>query len=223
MYTPRVKICCIKSVDEAAMAVQYGASAIGLVSEMPSGPGPIPESAITEISSTIPPGVSTFLLTSLTDAREIIEQQRRCRTNTVQITDRLQTGTYAELRVALPGVRIVQVIHVLTENVIKEASELASEVHAILLDSGNPNLQKKELGGTGRTHDWRISRRIKESVNVPVFLAGGLREDNVVEAIRTVKPYAVDVCSGVRTNGNLDEKKLAAFFEEVREMVGLLD
>ena len=107
MYTPRVKICCIKNVDEATMAVQYGASAIGLVSEMPSGPGPITESVITEISSTIPPGVSTFLLTSLTDAREIIEQQRRCRTNTVQLTDRLQTGTYAELRVALPGVRIV--------------------------------------------------------------------------------------------------------------------
>jgi phosphoribosylanthranilate isomerase len=190
---------------------------------MPSGPGPIPESAITEISSTIPPGVSTFLLTSLTDAREIIEQQRRCRTNTIQLTDRLQTGTYAELRVALPGVCIVQVIHVVTEDAIKEASELASEVHAILLDSGNPNLQKKELGGTGRTHDWHISKRIKESVNVPVFLAGGLREDNVVEAIRTVKPYAVDVCSGVRTNGNLDEKKLASFFEKVREMVGLLD
>ncbi len=198
------------------MAVRYGASAIGLVSEMPSGPGPIPESSIAEIASTIPPGVATFLLTSLTDTRKVIEQQRRCRTNTIQLTDRLQTGTYAELRAALPGIRIVQVIHVISEAAIKEAREVAPEVHAILLDSGNPNLQEKELGGTGRTHDWDISRRLKESVRVPVFLAGGLREDNVVEAIRTVKPYAVDTCSGVRTDGDLDEEKTAAFFEKVR-------
>ena len=215
MYLPRVKICCIKSVDEAAMAVQYGASAIGLVSEMPSGPGPIPESSITEISSTVPPGVATFLLTSLTDTREIIEQQRRCRTNTIQLTDRLKTGTYAQLRAALPGVNIVQVIHVMGEDAIKAAMEVASDVHAILLDSGNPNLREKELGGTGRIHDWGVSRRIRKGVNVPVILAGGLRPDNVADAIRNVKPYAVDVCSGVRSNGNLDENKLAAFFNHV--------
>ena len=216
MYVPRVKICCIQSVDEAAMAVRYGASAIGLVSEMPSGPGPIPESSIQEISSTVPPGVATFLLTCLTDAREIAEQQRRCQTNTIQLTDRLQTGTYTEIRAALPGIRIVQVIHVITEDAIKEAKEVAAEVHAILLDSGNPNLPKKELGGTGRTHNWNLSRRIRKGVNIPVFLAGGLREDNVAEAIRTVEPYGVDLCSGVRTNGNLDERKLSAFFEKVR-------
>ncbi len=108
----------------------------------------------------------------------------------------------------------------MAEDAIQEAREVAPEVHAILLDSGNPNLQEKELGGTGRTHDWDISRRLKESVNLPVFLAGGLREDNVVEAIRTVKPYGVDVCSGVRTDGNLDEKKLAAFFERVNSRAG---
>ena len=187
MYVSRVKVCCIQNVHEAAMAVRYGASAIGLVSEMPSGPGPIPESSITEIASSIPPGVGTFLLTSLTDAREIIEQQRRCRTNTIQLTDRLQTGTYTDIRDALPGTCIVQVIHVITDDAIQEARTVAPEVHAILLDSGNPNLRKKELGGTGRTHDWDISRRIRESVNVPVFLAGGLRADNVVEAIRTVR------------------------------------
>lgn len=216
MYFPCVKICCIKSVDEAAMAIRYGASAIGLVSEMPSGPGPIPESLITKISTTIPPGVSTFLLTSLTDASEIIAQQKRCRTDTIQLTDRLQIGSHVKLRAALPGIKIVQVIHVLTDDATEEAREVAPEVHAILLDSGNPNRQKKELGGTGRTHDWDISRRIIKGVNVPVFLAGGLRGDNVDEVIRTVRPYGVDVCSGVRTNGHLDEVKLAAFIKKVR-------
>ncbi|UCG67698.1 MAG: phosphoribosylanthranilate isomerase [Deltaproteobacteria bacterium] len=220
LYIPRVKICCIKSIDEAAMAVRYGASAIGLVSEMPSGPGPIPESLITEIASIVPPGVATFLLTSLTDTREVIEQQRRCRTNTIQLTDRLEIGTHADLRASLPGIHIVQVIHVVGEHVIGEAKEIASEVDAILLDTGNPGLPKKELGGTGRTHDWDISRRIRESVSVPLILGGGLREENVVEAIRTVKPYAVDTCSGVRTDGDLDEKRLAGFLEKVRSICG---
>ena len=121
-----------------------------------------------------------------------------------------------ELRIALPGIRIVQVIHVLKEDAIREAREIASDVDAILLDSGNPNLEKKELGGTGQTHDWDISKRIRESIDVPVFLAGGLNEHNVSRAIRIVEPYGVDICNGVRTKGDLDETKLSAFFEKVR-------
>src|SRR5678815_1545573 len=82
---PRVKICCIASVEEAWMAIEAGASAVGLVSAMPSGPGPIPEALIVEIAATIPPGVSSFLLTCLQDVRSIIDQQRRLRVNTIQI------------------------------------------------------------------------------------------------------------------------------------------
>ena len=216
MYVPRVKICCISSIDEARMAIQYGASAIGLVSEMPSGPGPIPESLIYEIASSIPPGIASFLLTSLTDVKDIVEQQKRCRTNTIQLTDRLQKGAHAELKAALPGINIVQVIHVMGADAIEEAKEVAPDVNGILLDSGNPNLKKKELGGTGRTHDWDISLRIRESVDVPIFLAGGLKPDNVAVAIQNVKPYGIDICTGVRTDDKLDEKKLASFFKEVR-------
>jgi phosphoribosylanthranilate isomerase len=83
------------------------------------------------------------------------------------------------------------------------------------LDSGNPNLFVKELGGTGRTHNWELSRKIRESIKVPIFLAGGLNQDNVRSAIETVEPYGVDLCSGVRTNGNLDEIKLEAFFKAI--------
>ena len=221
MYVPRVKICCINSIDEARMAIRYGASAIGLVSEMPSGPGPIPEPLILEIASSIPPAVSSFLLTSLTDVKDIIEQQKRCRTNTIQLTDRLQKGTHTELKAALPGINIVQVIHVMGADAIEEAKEVAPNVDAILLDSGNPNLKKKELGGTGRTHDWDISRGIKESIDVPIFLAGGLRTGNVAAAIQNVKPYGVDLCSGFRTDDNLDETKLASFFKEVRRSMNI--
>lgn len=211
----RFKICCMASIAEARLAIRYGASAIGLVSAMPSGPGPIPEERIAEIAAQVPPGIATFLLTSMQDAEDIISQQRRCGTNTIQIVDRLTDGNYADIRKALPGIKIVQVVHVTGPEAIDEAAEAAAGVDALLLDSGRPEAKVKELGGTGRVHDWSISRRIVESIPVPAFLAGGLTPDNVAEAIKAVRPYAVDVCSGLRTNGALDEAKLRAFCNSV--------
>ncbi|MFQ5825183.1 MAG: phosphoribosylanthranilate isomerase [bacterium] len=213
---PRVKICCIQSVEEAWVAIKHGASALGLVSEMPSGPGVISEELIAEIAAIVPPGVATFLLTSKQDVNSIIEQQRRCRVNALQLVDRLQSGSYQELRRALPGISVVQVIHVIGKESLEEAEAVAPHVDAILLDSGNPDLAIKESGGTGRTHNWRLSKTIQERINVPVFLAGGLKPDNIGEAIRQVGPFGVDVCSGVRTNGNLDKSKLEAFFREIK-------
>jgi phosphoribosylanthranilate isomerase len=213
---PRVKICCISSVEEGRLAISYGAAALGLVSEMPSGPGVISERLIGEIAGTVPPGVASFLLTSRQSAAAIIDQQRRVRVNTVQICDRLTDGTYGQLREAQPGVSLVQVVHVTGEELIAEATEAAPLVDGILLDSGNRTAVVKEFGGTGRRHDWQISRRIRESVPVPLYLAGGLGPENVAEAIETVDPFGVDVCNGVRTNGRLDEVKLAAFFQAVR-------
>jgi phosphoribosylanthranilate isomerase len=212
---PRVKICCIASVAEAELAIHYGASAIGLVSAMPSGPGVIDDESIALIASKIPPAIATFLLTCSQDVASIIEQQRRARANTLQIVDRLTEGSYDDLRKALPGIAIVQVIHVTGEESIHEAVEVASQVDAILLDSGNQKLPIKELGGTGRTHDWTISRHIRESVDIPIFLAGGLNADNVAEAINQVGSFGLDLCSGVRTDGKLDEMKLAKFMEKV--------
>jgi phosphoribosylanthranilate isomerase len=213
---PRVKICCISSVEEARLAIRYGASALGLVSEMPSGPGVISEAQIAEIAACVPPGVATFLLTSRQEAETIIEQQRTCRPNTLQLCDRIERSHYPALRRALPGIALVQVIHVVGPESVEEALAVASEVDAILLDSGNPALPVKELGGTGRTHDWRFSRQIRERVSVPVYLAGGLNPDNVAEAIETVRPFGVDICSGVRTDGRLDETKLVRFMAQAR-------
>ncbi len=193
------------------MAVAAGASALGLVSEMPSGPGVLSEPAIAEVAATVPPGVATFLLTCLQDADAIVAQQRRCRTSTVQICDALTGGTYGQLRAEVPGISIVQVIHVVDESAIGEAVVVAPHVDAILLDSGTPNGAVKTLGGTGNRHDWTTSRRIREAVDVPVYLAGGLRPENVAEAIATVGPFGVDLCNGARTAGRLDAAKLMAF------------
>ncbi len=211
----RVKICCMSSVEEAALAVRYGADAVGLVSHMPSGPGVIPDDLARAIAANVPPGVASFLLTSEQDVTQIMAQQRSIRANTLQIVDRLTHGTYQQLREALPGIRLVQVIHVHDQESVEEALRVASDVDALLLDSGNQRLAVKLLGGTGRTHDWTISRRIVECVAKPVFLAGGLNSANVRAAIEQVRPFGVDVCSGVRTNDRLDEAKLAAFFEQV--------
>src|ERR1700681_4778216 len=212
----RVKVCCISSVDEARMAVEAGADAIGLVSSMPSGPGVISEDLIRAIAATVPPPIATFLLTCRQRVDEIVAQQKRCGTNTIQICDRLVEGSYAELRAAMPGVAVVQVIHVNGEESVQEAVKIAPHVDALLLDSGNQKLSTKELGGTGRTHDWRLSAEIRRASSVPVFLAGGLRAENVRDAIGRVEPWGVDLCSGVRSDGRLDRSKLEAFMKEVR-------
>jgi len=216
MALPRIKICCIASVDEADLAIDCGASALGLVSHMPSGPGVISDQLIAEIAAAVPPAIGTFLLTSQTTVDGIVEQQRFCRTNTIQICDHLTRGTHRDLKDALPGISVVQVVHVTGPESVEEAARVARNVDAILLDSGNQKLAVKELGGTGRTHDWALSRAIRERIGIPLFLAGGLTPDNVAQAIEEVGPFGLDVCSGVRTGGKLDASKLRRFFAVVR-------
>ena len=212
----RIKVCCIASVDEARLAVARGASLVGLVSAMPSGPGPIPEERIAEIAATVPAEVTTVLLTCRVDPAEIAEQQARCGVRGIQLCDRLGTEALRELRERLPAISLIQVVHVVGEASVEEAVGAAPLVDAILLDSGRPELAVKELGGTGRVHDWEVSRRIRDAVEVPVFLAGGLRAENVARAIEIVGPTGVDVCTGVRTGGRLDDEKLSAFVGSVR-------
>jgi len=211
----KFKICCIKNETEAQMAIDAGAYAIGLVSEMPSGPGVISEKMIAGIAKTVPSHIKTFLLTSLVTAKEIIDQYQRVLTTTIQLVDSIETDDYKILRSELPGVELVQVIHVLDENSIKEAVQAAEYVDAVLLDSGNPNLSTKQLGGTGKIHNWELSRQIAVELDIPVFLAGGLNPNNVSDAIEKVRPFGVDICSGVRTDGSLDKVKLDDFAKQI--------
>jgi phosphoribosylanthranilate isomerase len=210
---PRIKICCIASKAEAWLAIHLGAAALGLVGHMPSGPGVITDDTIRDIAREVPPPIASFLLTSETSAGQIIAHHRKVRTTTIQIVDALAEGTYQQIREALPGIQLVQVIHVIDERSLEEALRIDAHVDAILLDSGNPNLDVKVLGGTGRTHNWAVSRQIREQCNSPIFLAGGLKAENVRQAIEAVEPFGLDLCSGVRTDGKLDPRKLEAFFE----------
>ena len=214
----RVKICCMASKAEAQLAINQGADAVGLVGKMPNGPGPIPDWLIAEIAQTVQPPIATFLLTSSQSSEGIIYDVQRSGANTVQIVDTLTTGAYSDIRNSLPYLKIVQVIHVMDQSSIEEAQTVAEEVDALLLDSGNTRGVIKTLGGTGNVHDWEISREIVHTVKIPVFLAGGLNAQNVRYAIETVRPFGVDVCSGVRTNGKLDRSKLEAFIHAVHSV-----
>lgn len=208
----KIKICCISSLAEANMAIHHGASAIGLVGHMPSGPGVISDELIFSIAQNVPTTIETFLLTSETSADQIITHHQKVKTNTIQIVDALQEGTYLEIKKALPEIKLVQVIHVIDEHSIDEAIGLSEQVDYLLLDSGNPNLKTKILGGTGKVHNWHLSRKIVDQSKVPVYLAGGINAENIKEAIEKVQPYGLDLCSSLRTNNQLDPRKLESFF-----------
>lgn len=211
----RLKVCCIASPEEARLAIAAGADALGLVAAMPTGPGPISDDLIREIASGVPASVATFLLTSRDDPRAVVEHIRLTGASCVQLVDdTVGDDVWSAIRDASPATRIVQVIHVRDERSVARALEAAEHVDTLLLDSGHP--AKRELGGTGRVHDWTLSRRIVERSKVPVFLAGGLNASNVGDAIRSVRPFGIDLCSGVRTNGALDEGKVRALVQAMR-------
>ena len=210
-----VKVCCIADLDEARLAISAGASAIGLVSAMPSGPGPIEEVQIARIAAAVPAPTETFLLTALCGAEAITAQHRRCGTTAVQLVDHVAEPELHRLRKLLPKTRLVQVIHVTGPESVDEARAAAALVDTLLLDSGNPRLAVKELGGTGRVHDWAHSRRIRDTAGIPVLLAGGLHPGNVRAAVLRVQPAGVDVCSGLRTDGRLNPERLRSFFDAI--------
>jgi phosphoribosylanthranilate isomerase len=224
---PAVKVCCIASPGEADLAIAAGAAVLGLVTHMPSGPGVISDGMAAAIAAHVRhvrPAIEIFLLTSLTTAAAIAEQHARCNTTALQLVDHVPHADLQRLRALCPGVKLVQVIHVLGDASVAEAIAAAPWVDAVLLDSGNPQLAVKELGGTGRTHDWPTSRRIRDAVwPLPLFLAGGLRADNVAQAIATVRPYGLDLCSGVRSQGALDAVKLQGLFDAVRQAATTAD
>ena len=213
----QIKICCIASVAEAQMALECGANFLGLVSAMPSGPGVIADELITEIRAWVGDRAKTVLLTCRTDAKGIREQLRTHSPHVIQLCDAVSVEVLNDVRNAHPEVALMQVIHVRDDASVAEACEISRHVDALLLDSGNPSAAIKELGGTGRIHDWRLSQRIREGIDQPLFLAGGLRSENVADAVRGVRPWGVDVCSGVRTDGILVKERLAAFVRRARE------
>ena len=211
----RIKICCIRSVEEAALATRMGADALGLVGPMPSGPGIVTLETAATISRHATAPVSRFLLSSETEADGLISAATQTGVDSLQIVRHLEPGVLAQVRKSLPHIRLVQVIHVEDETALDRIDAYADQVSAFVLDSGKPS--RAELGGTGRTHDWDISARFVRRSPRPVFLAGGLNSQNVADALQHVQPFGLDLCSSVRTNDHLDRDKLSRFMAAVRD------
>lgn len=212
----RIKVCCIANAEEARLAIACGADAIGLVGRMPSGPGAIPDEQIAEIAMVLSPPIASFLLTAEVTADAIASHVLRTGVSTVQIVSHIDPMESAALARRLPAVRRVQVIHVEDRRSLDLIGVYAEHVHAFLLDSGRPNAAVPELGGTGRVHDWDLSRAFVDNSPHPVFLAGGLTPENIGRAIRHVRPFGVDLCTGVRVDMHLDRERLTAFVTAVR-------
>ena len=208
----KVKICCIASKAEADLAIDHGADALGLVAQMPSGPGIIDDGLIAQITEYVGARAKTFLLTSRTRANDVVDHVAKCKPSTVQLVDTVEQSTYDALRRHFPELEIVQALHVRDEATIRAAKLVETKVDALVVDSGRVDGPVRELVGTGRAHDWGLSRQVVEAVSCPVFLAGGLGPRNVSAAIRCVQPYGLDVCSGLRTAGRLDRTKVSAYF-----------
>lgn len=213
----RVKVCCIASIDEARMAIAAGADALGLVGDMPSGPGVIGDARARPIAALVPPPVAVFLLTQEVSGPAIADHAQRCWVGVVQVVRHVEPGEHQRLAELLPPLRRIQVIHVEDASALDLIPAYAPFVHAFLLDSGTPSAAVPELGGTGRVHDWRISAEFVRRSPHPVFLAGGLTPANVGDAIRAVRPYGLDLCSGIRTDNQLDPAKLNAFMQAVHD------
>lgn len=218
MTRTQVKICCITSIAEARLAMSYGADAIGLVGQMPSGPGIIDDELARQIAQIVPPAMESFFLTSAHLGSEIVDQLNFCRATAVQIVRPIEPSEYEVIIERLPETRRIQVIHVEDYSAVALIKQYEPYVDAYLLDSGRPKAKVSELGGTGRVHNWEISKEIVQNTDTPVYLAGGLNAQNIEAAIKTVAPYGVDLCSGVRSNDQLDEVKLAEFVSICRNL-----
>lgn len=213
----RTKICCISSKDEAELAIQAGADALGLVGAMPGGgPGVIEDDAIRAIARDLPAGISAFLLTQECSAEAIMDHVSRCEVSTVQIVRHIAPPELQRLREVMPALRIVQVIHVEGTEALRLLGDYEEFVHSFLLDSGSPSASIPVFGGTGRVHDWSVSAEFVRRSRRPVFLAGGLSPSNVAAAIPLVRPYGLDICSGVRTAGLLDGAKLRSYIAAIQ-------
>lgn len=219
MQTPQIKICCIADNHEAQLAVKLGAHALGLVGPMPSGPGVINEQTAAQIVKQVPSEIQTFWLTASTNADDIARELDSVGANTVQMVNYVSPNEIKRLAKVNPKVRRVQVVHVEDRGCLELINEYSTLVDAFLLDSGKPNAPIAELGGTGRVHDWSISAEFVKMSPLPVFLAGGLRPENVQEALAKVNPFGFDICSGVRVNGKLDENRLASLVAAIHARV----
>jgi phosphoribosylanthranilate isomerase len=212
----RVKVCGIRKIEDALNAVKFGADAVGLlVGQKHSAKDFIDEGTARSIVEKLPPFCSSVLVTHLTDNDKIISLAKFIGTTTIQLHGDSTPEDVMYIRQRLPGVKLIKALHVVDENSIKNGRPYLDVIDAILLDT--INVSTDQVGGTGLTHDWNLSREIVLMYGVPVILAGGLNPDNVQQAIKAVNPFGVDANSGTKgLDGFKDINRLKAFIRNAK-------
>lgn len=196
----RVKICGISSVDEALCCAQAGADAVGLV--FAQSPRRVEPALARKITASLPPFIQRVGV--FVNAEKTLVEQIASYVGLTALQFHGQEAADYCASFSLPVIKAVAV---------NSATDLAGfdefPAAAILLDTYDPLL----AGGTGRTFNWEL---VESGLKKPVVLAGGLHAGNVQSAIKQVKPYAVDISSGVETNGKKDKEKIKVFIASVR-------
>ncbi len=212
-----LKVCCIQNIAEALSCIERQVHMIGFVSAMPTGFRLLTDLQIKDIISQLPPSETlSVLLSSRTSAAGLVDHIRYTGAQALQIVDELSQDVLRQVREQLPELKIIQVIHVTSPKDIEKAQSIESLVDYILLDSGKQQGNPKALGGTGLTHDWSISAELVRSLSKPVMLAGGLKLQNIAEAIDTVGPAGIDICTGLRDPKYLLLKRLDEMISKLK-------
>ena len=215
MRSVRVKICGLTRQEDLAAAVAAGADAVGFLVGVPSSPRNLTIERAKTLLGQVPVFVDSVVVTAPKSIEWLVEVCERLKPSAIQIHGKEQLDS-SEIREKINHSRLIKTMYVTEDALNERVIDDLKTFDAVLLDS----FSKEQYGGTGKTHDWTLSRQIKEAVApVPVILAGGLKPENVKEAILAIEPYAVDVASGVEASpGVKDHSKVRAFVENAKQI-----
>jgi phosphoribosylanthranilate isomerase len=210
----KVKICGITSNEDLVTAIEAGADAVGFVVNVSSSPRNITIENAEKLMKNTPVFVKNVVVAVPKRLGELVEIYERLRPDVLQIHGHNLSDLV--IREKLANTRLIRAVQVKSDYAVDEAVKAANTFDAVLVDSFVPD----RFGGTGEVHDWELSKRVKEKVHPkPLILAGGLNPENVQDAVHVVKPYAVDVSSGVETKpGIKDSKKVFEFIKNAKEV-----
>lgn len=216
MKTTRVKICGITNKKDLQAAVRTGADAVGFITGVKSSPRNLTLGEAKDLIYQVPLFVHSVVVMVPNNVEEIKNLINNLRPNVIQIHGNLNAHDFSVIKEEYPNLFLIKAIKAVPQKINKRAVEALKKYDAILLDS----YTKGKYGGTGIIHDWDLSLKIKQIIHpIPMILAGGLKPENVAEAIDYVQPYAVDVSSGVEKKpGIKDYQKICDFINRAREI-----
>jgi phosphoribosylanthranilate isomerase len=211
----KVKICGIRTEHDLNVTINSGADAVGFITDVPvDSPRKITLAEASRLILKVPVFVTSVLVIMPENAQQAVRMIQAARPVAVQIHNGLPLSELVKIRKT--GVKLIKTIQVYrnaqADILLKQIKELFGVADAVLLDTALDG----KTGGTGVLHNWEVSSKVVLNTGIPVILAGGLKPENVREAVRYVRPYAVDTASGVETGGKKDEKKVMDFMNNAR-------